>query len=64
MLSFHYMELLKHKTKGNYFLSSGIECYNKSGVEISTWLSLDRRNSCIIMRYFGQFVFSEVSVGG
>ena len=64
MLSFHYMELLRHETKGHYIMSSGIECYNKSGVEISVFVSMDRRNACIIMRYFGKFLFSEVSVGG
>lgn len=64
MLSFHYMELLRHKTKGNYIMSSGIECYNQSGVEISVFVSMSRREACIIMRYFGTFLFSEVSVGG
>lgn len=59
MINFHYMELLRHKTVGTYILSSGKEVYNSSGVEISVWLSMDRRNACMVFRFYGTYHFCE-----
>ena len=59
MLDFHYMELLKANLKGTYFRKDGIEVYNKSAVEISVWLSMDRRNVCTIHRFYGTYKVSE-----
>ena len=59
MLDFHYIQLVNSNLKGHYFRKDGIEVYNKNAVEISIWLSMDRRNVCTVFRFYGTYKVSE-----
>lgn len=60
MLNFHYMELVKHNLQGSYMLSSGIVCYNQYGLEVSIWISMNRRNVCMVKRFYGKYDICEL----
>lgn len=58
-VDFFYMELLKHKTQGTYLKSSGIKVYEKYGLDIAVFISMDYRHSCLVQRYYGTYSVIE-----
>ena len=60
ILDFHYIELMRHETKGSYFRKDGIEIYNSGGRELSVFISMDKRFVATIFRFYSTYYFSEV----
>ena len=58
-LDFFYMELLKHNLNGNYLKNMGMKCYDKYGIDIAIFVSMDYRHTCLVQRYYGTYSVVE-----
>ena len=58
--SFFYSELLRHKLKGNYMLKDGIAVYERYGLEVMVFPSLNFENVAIVKRFYGKYSVSEL----
>ena len=58
--SFFYSELLRHKLKGSYMLKDGIAVYERYGLEVMVFPSLNFENVVIVKRFYGKYSVSEL----
>ena len=60
-IDFPYMEICKKSSelKGNYLKNMGIPVYEKYGLEVYVFVSLDYRHTCLVQRYYGTYTLKE-----
>lgn len=58
-LDFFYMELIKHKLQGNYIKNMGMKVYDKYGLDVAIFVSLDYRHTCLVKKYYADWVVVE-----
>ena len=59
-IDFFYMELLNYKTKGTYLKSSGIKVYEKYGLDVAIFISMDYKYTALVKRYYGTYSVCEI----
>lgn len=59
-IDFFYMELLKHQTKGTYIKNNGMFIFEKYGLQVAVFYSMDYRYIATVKYYYGSYSFSEI----